>query len=221
MPRFSQVSSKSDHLGVVANRRSVMILFSSSTCALSHSVRLMVAEKNIMVDTVDVDMKGQMEELASVSPYCNVPTLVDRHLVVYDTKIISEYLDERFPHPPLMPAEPVARATSRLALHRVLKDWYSLLPDIRIEDRGAAATAKRQLREAIASCADIFSVKTFFLNDDMTLVDCTVAPILWRLPYYRIDLPRQARVIDQYAERIFARPSFQRSLTEQEREMRY
>lgn len=221
MAHFPQTSGTPIHLGAAANRRSAMVLFSSSTCALSHSVRLIMAEKNIAADTVDVDTREQMEELAAVSPYCNVPTLVDRDLVVYNIKIISEYLDERFPHPPLMPAEPVSRATSRLALHRVLEDWYSLLPDIQGGDRKKVASVRKQLREAIASCADIFSVKTFFLSDDMTLVDCIVAPILWRLPRYRIDLPRQARVIDQYAERVFARSSFQCSLTEPEREMRY
>lgn len=207
-------------MGAVANRRSVMILFSSSTCPLSHCARLVLAEKNITFDVVDVDAEGQMEELAAVNPYNNVPTLVDRDLVVYDVRIISEYLDERFPHPPLMPVDPVSRATSRLALQRVFSDWYSLLPAVESDDKKVAAAAKKQLREAIASTADIFSVKPFFLSDDITLVDCVVAPILWRLPKYRIDLPRQSKVIEQYADRIFARESFQGSLTEVEQEMR-
>ena len=208
-------------MGAVANRRSVMILFSSSTSPLSHCARLVLAEKNITFDVVDVDSEDRMEELAAVSSYSNIPTLVDRDLVVYDVKIISEYLDERFPHPPLMPVDPVSRATSRLALYRVFEDWYGLLPDIESKSSELSAVAKKQLREVIASSADIFSVKSFFLSDDMTLVDCIVAPILWRLPYYRIDLPRQAKVIEQYAERIFGRKSFQRSLTELEREMRF
>lgn len=207
-------------MGAVANRRSVMILFSSSTSPLSHCARLVLAEKNIAFEIVDVDADGQMEELAAVNPYSNVPTLVDRDLVVYDVRIISEYLDERFPHPPLMPVDPVSRATSRLALFRIFEDWYSLLPDVESEDRKVSAEAKKQLREVIASSADIFSVKPFFLSDDMTLVDCVVAPVLWRLEQYRIDLPRQAKVIEQYAERIFARESFQSSLTELEQEMR-
>ncbi len=220
MARYSHMDQKYNHMGAVANRRSVMILFSSSTSPLSHCTRLILNEKNIESDIIDVDSIGQMEELAAVSPYGNVPTLVDRDLVVYDVRIISEYLDERFPHPPLMPVDPVSRATSRLALYRVLEDWYRLLPDMESKDRAISAVARKQLREVIASCADIFSVKSFFLSDDMTLVDCAVAPILWRLPHYRVDLPRQARVIEQYADRIFARPSFHNSLTEPEREMR-
>lgn len=207
-------------MGAVANRRSVMILFSSSTSPLSHCARLVLAEKNISFEIVDVDADGQTEELAAVNPYSNVPTLVDRDLVVYDVRIISEYLDERFPHPPLMPVDPVSRATSRLALYRIFEDWYSLLPEVESADRKVSAAAKKQLREVISSSADIFSVKPFFLSDDMTLVDCVVAPILWRLEQYRIELPRQAKVIEQYADRVFARESFQSSLTELEQEMR-
>ena len=207
-------------MGAVANRRSVMILFSSSTNPLSHCARLVLAEKNITFDVVDVDQEGQRAELAAVNPYGGVPTLVDRDLVVYDVQILSEYLDERFPHPPLMPVDPVSRATARLGLYRVFKDWYSLLPAVEGEDKKLAAQAKKELRDVIASSADIFSAKPYFLSDDMTLVDCAIAPILWRLPQYRIDLPRQAKVIEQYASRVFERESFQSCLTEAEQEMR-
>ena len=207
-------------MGAVANRRSVMILFSSSTEPLSHCARLVLAEKHIGFDLVDVDEEGKMAELADVNPYSDVPTLVDRELVVYDVQILSEYLDERFPHPPLMPVDPVARATARLGLHRVFNDWYSLLPDVESQDKKIASKAKKQLRDVIASSADIFAVKPYFMSEDMTLVDCAIAPILWRLPVYRIDLPRQARVIEQYAERLFARESFQDCLTQTEQEMR-
>jgi RNA polymerase-associated protein len=206
-------------MGAVANRRSVMILFSSPTDPLSHCARLVLAEKHITFDVVDVEQEGHQSELADVNPYGDVPTLVDRDLVVYDVQILSEYLDERFPHPPLMPVDPVSRATARLALHRVFKDWYSLLPDVESEDKRVAARAKKELRDVIASSADIFAAKPFFLSDDMTLVDCAIAPILWRLPVYRIELPRQAKVIEQYAARVFARDSFQGCLTEAEQEM--
>ncbi|TNF93427.1 MAG: stringent starvation protein A, partial [Gammaproteobacteria bacterium] len=161
-----------------------------------------------------------MSSLADLNPYGDIPTLVDRDLVLYDVRIISEYLDERFPHPPLMPVDPVSRASSRLGLHRVFTDWYSLLPDVESEDKKISAKAKKELRDSIAASADIFSLKPFFLSDDLTLVDCAIAPILWRLPYYRIDLPRQASSIEKYAQRMFARESFQSSLTETEREMR-
>jgi len=207
-------------MGAVANRRSVMILFSSSNDPLSHCARLVLAEKHITFDVVDVDQEGRRAELADVNPYSDVPTLVDRDLVVYDVQILSEYLDERFPHPPLMPVDPVSRATARLGLHRVFKDWYSLLPAVESEDRRLAAKAKKELRDVIASSADIFAAKPFFLSDDMTLVDCAIAPILWRLPHYRIDLPRQARVIEEYAARVFERDSFNSCLTEAEQELR-
>ena len=205
-------------MGVVANnRRSVMILFSAPTCPLSHGVRLVLAEKNITFDTVDAD--NNMEELVTHNPYGDVPTLIDRDLVAYDVRIISEYLDERFPHPPLMPVDPVSRANARLALHRISSHWYSLISTVEGKDKKAAVTAGKRLREAIASTADIFSVKPFFFSEDVTLVDCIIAPVLWRLPKYMINLPRQAKVIEQYAERMFARESFQSSLTEAEQEM--
>lgn len=207
-------------MGAVANRRSVMILFSSSLDPLSHCARLVLAEKHITFDVVDVDEEGSQAELAAVNPYGDVPTLVDRDLVVYDVQILSEYLDERFPHPPLMPVDPVSRATARLGLHRVFKDWYSLLPAVESDDKKVAAKAKKELRDVIASSADIFAAKPFFLSDDMTLVDCAIAPILWRLPMWRIDLPRQAKVIEQYAARIFERDSFNSCLTEAEQELR-
>jgi len=207
-------------MGVVANRRSMMILFSSPTDPLSHCARLVLAEKNISFDIVDIEEEGSRAELADINSYGNVPTLVDRDLVAYDVRIISEYLDERFPHPPLMPVDPVSRATSRLALYRIFEDWYSLLDSVESEDRKESAKAKKMLRDAISSSADIFSMKPFFLSDDMSLVDCSIAPVLWRLPHYRIDLPRQAKAIEQYADRIFSRESFQESLTELEKDMR-
>ena len=207
-------------MGAVANRRSVMILFSSSVDPLSHCARLVLAEKHITFDVVDVDQGDNRAELAAVNPYGDVPTLVDRDLVVYDVQTLSEYLDERFPHPPLMPVDPVSRAMVRLGLNRVFKDWYGLLPDVESEDKRVAAKAKKDLRDVIAASADIFSAKPFFLSDDMTLVDCIIAPILWRLPHYRIDLPRQAKVIEQYAGRIFSRDSFNSCLSEAEQEMR-
>lgn len=208
-------------MGVMANRRSMMILFSSASEPRSHCARLVLAEKNISFDVVDVDDEGRRAELAGINAYGNVPTLVDRDLVAYEVRIICEYIDERFPHPPLMPVDPVSRATSRIGFHRIFSDWYSLLPGVESEDRKQAAQAKKMLRDTIASSADIFALKPFFMGDDMTLVDCAIAPILWRLPHYRISLPRQARIVEQYADRVFGRESFQSSLTEIEKDMRF
>jgi RNA polymerase-associated protein len=146
---------------------------------------------------------------------------LDRDLVLYDARIIMEYLDERFPHPPLMPVDPVTRAHSRLALFRIEKDWFSLVNDIENGDEAAATQARKILRESVLSAAEVFSVKPYFLSDDFSLVDCTIAPILWRLPKYGIDVPeKQGKPILKYMDRVFSRPAFQESLSKVEKSIR-
>ncbi|TCK17850.1 RNA polymerase-associated protein [Thiogranum longum] len=206
-------------MAVISNRRSVMTLFSDATCPQSHRVRMVLAEKGITVEIVNVDPDNLPEDLIDLNPYQSVPTLMDRELVLYDPQVIVEYLDERFPHPPLMPVDPVSRARSRLALHRIEKDWYSLLTDMEKGEK-TAAKARKALRDSLASSAEVFAAKPFFLSDDFSLVDASLAPIMWRLKHYRIELPPQAKPVLDYAERLFARESFQDSLTESEREMR-
>ena len=207
-------------MALVANRRSVMNLFSSGTCPYSHSVRMVLAEKGITVEIIDVDIHQKPEDLIDLNPYSTVPTLVDRELVLYDPHTIMEYLDERFPHPPLMPVDPVSRARTRLALFRIQQDWYDLVPALESKGEKTSSKARKQLGESLTSSAEVFAAKPFFLSDELTLVDAMVVPILWRLPRYRIDLPRQARPVLDYAERMFARESFQTSLSEAEHEMR-
>lgn len=205
----------------ILTRRSVMTLFSKSLDPWSHRTRLVLAEKSITIDIVDVEDGNLPEDLLDLNPYNSVPTLVDRDLVLYDSRVIIEYLDERFPHPPLMPVDPVTRAQFRLALFRIEKDWYSLAGDIAAGgERKPVARALRTLEESIVSSADIFAAKRFFLSDEFSLVDCTIAPILWRLPLFGIKLPTQARPINTYMDTVFSRPSFQASLTEQEQEIR-
>ena len=206
---------------VIANRRSVMTLFSKPTCPYSHRTRLVLAEKNINIEIVDVEEDSLPEDLLDLNPYNTVPTLVDRDLVLYDSRVIMEYLDERFPHPPLMPVDPVTRAQFRLALYRIEKDWYSLAKEIdQGGDRKPVSRARKILGESILSSAEIFTAKRFFLSDEFSLVDCTIAPILWRLPAYEIDLGAQGKIMQRYMDEVFARPSFQDSLTELEQEMR-
>src|SRR5690606_23660301 len=138
----------------------------------------------------------------------------DRELVLYDSRVIIEYLDERFPHPPLMPVDPVARAQFRLALYRIERDWYELARQIDDPaDRKLGQTARKVLRDSILASADVFAAKPYFLSDEFSLVDATIAPILWRLPAWQIDLPLQAQAVERYANRIFARPAFRRSLS--------
>jgi len=207
-------------MAVVANRRSVMTLFSSPASPDSHRVRMVLAEKGITVEIVDVDASSKQEDLIDLNPYNTVPTLVDRELVLYDSRAIMEYLDERFPHPPLMPVDPVSRARSRLALYRIDKDWYELVPALESRGEKTASKARKMLRDSLTAGAEVFAAKPFFLSDEFSLVDAAIVPILWRLERYKIDLPRQAKPVLQYAERMFARDTFKASLSEAEREMR-
>jgi RNA polymerase-associated protein len=155
-----------------------------------------------------------------LNPYHTVPTLVDRDLALYDSRVIIEYLDERFPHPPLMPVDPVTRAQFRLALFRIETDWYSLAEEADATDGKLSAKSKKMLRESILQSAELFGARPYFLSEEFSLVDCTIAPILWRLPVYGIDLGDKFEEIEAYMQRVFARQSFQQSLTELEQEMR-
>ena len=199
-----------------------MTLFSNSTCFHSHRTRLVLAEKSISIDIVSVHGDDLPEDLLDLNPYHSVPTLVDRDLVLYDSRVIVEYLDERFPHPPLMPVDPVSRAQHRLALYRIEKDWYSLAEDIEEASEKKQTTRSRNiLQESILASADVFAAKNYFLSDEFSLVDCSIAPILWRLPAYGIDLDgAPAQPIRRYMDSVFSRRSFQESLTDLELEMR-
>lgn len=197
-----------------------MNLYSTSKSIDCHRTRIVLAEKEIVHETLEIDARKLPEDLIDLNPYCSVPTLVDRDLVLYNSRVIMEYLEERFPHPPLMPVGPVARAQTRLALHRVETDWYPLADIIETKGDKAIAKARKELTESIAATADVFSAMPFFLSESFTLVDASIAPILWRLPHYGIELPKAAQTIHSYAERIFEREGFQISLTEAERELR-
>jgi RNA polymerase-associated protein len=198
-----------------------MTLFSKPTDIWSHRTRLVLSEKSVNIDIINVDDGDLPEDLLDLNPYNSIPTMVDRDLVLYDSRVIIEYLDERFPHPPLMPVDPVTRAQFRLALFRIEKDWYGLAEEILVGgDRKPVARAVKSLEDSIISSVEIFGAKKFFLNDEFSLVDCTIAPILWRLPILGIALPPQAKPIHQYMDEVFSRPSFQASLTELEQEMR-
>lgn len=196
-----------------------MTLFSDPSCPYCHRVRIVLAEKGITVDIVDVDAEALPDEVMDFNPYGTVPTLVDRDLRLYESRIIMEYLDERFPHPPLLPVDPVARANARLYMYRVERDWYVLLERIVKGGEGEAAQARKELRESLVATSPVFAAKSFFMSDELSLVDCCVAPLLWRLPVLGIELPPQAKAIQEYSKRIFALPAFRASLTEAEHEM--
>ena len=199
-----------------------MTLFSDASDHYSHRVRMVVAEKGVNVDIVDVSPGRKPEDLAEINPYNTLPTLLDRELVLFESTVIMEYLDERFPHPPLLPVYPVARAQSRSLIHRIQKDWTRSV-DLLMSGRSREPTlakARRELTESMIAVAPVFADRPFFMSDEFTLVDCCVAPILWRLKYMGIKLPeRQARPMRKYMREIFSRPSFRGSLTESEIEM--
>jgi len=208
-------------MAVVSNRRSVMTLFSRPTDIHSHRARLVLAEKNINIEISNIPGPELPEDLMDLNPYHSVPTLVDRDLTLYDSRVIIEYLDERFPHPPLMPVDPVTRAQFRLALFRIETDWYSIAEEAENTNDGKLGTKSRKmLRESILQSIELFGARPFFLSEEFSLVDCTIAPLLWRLPAYGVDLGPDAEPIEEYMNRVFARRSFQQSLTELEQEMR-
>lgn len=207
-------------MAVVANKRSVMTLYSDPQSAYSHRVRMVLAEKSIAVEIVDVDPLSLPDELMDFNPYGTLPTLVDRDLKLYESRIIMEYLDERFPHPPLLPVDPVSRANARLFMYRVERDWYSLMDLILQGGAEEVARARNELQESLIATAPIFEAKPYFMSDELTLVDCAIAPLLWRLNVLGVVLPNQARPVKAYAARMFARESFRQCLSELEEEMR-
>jgi RNA polymerase-associated protein len=197
-----------------------MNLYSTATSIYCHRTRIVLAEKDIAHESIIVDPRNLPEDLIDLNPYSSLPTLVDRDLVLYNSRVIMEYLEERFPHPPLMPVGPVARAQTRLALFRVENDWYPLAEIIETKAEKAAAKARKELMESIAASADVFSAMPYFLSDEFSLVDASIAPLLWRLPHYGIELPKAAKAVLTYADRLFDREGFKLSLTEGEREFR-
>ena len=208
-------------MGVVA-KRSSMTFYSDGRSHYSHRVRIVLSEKGVTVETIDVDPDNKPEDLATLNPYNSLPTLVDRDLVLYEPNIMMEYLDERFPHPPLLPVYPVARANARMFSHRIEKEWTPLIRTIESAKRNnkRSPSAAKELKEQLVAVAPIFEEMPYFMSEEFSLVDCTVAPILWRLPHLGVELPpKQTRGLQDYQYRMFNRDAFQASLSEAEREM--
>ena len=211
-------------MGVVA-KHSSMIFYSDGNDHYSQRVRLVLAEKGVAVEIIDVEPGNMPEDLAGLNPYNSLPTLVDRDLALYESTVIMEYLDERFPHPPLLPVYPVARAQSRLYVHRIQKDLCGYVDNI-VAGRSKETVidrSRKELKESLMAIVPIFSFseKPYFMSEEFTLVDCCVAPILWRLPVLGIELPpKHGKPIHEYMDRIFQRDTFQASLSEAELDMR-
>jgi stringent starvation protein A len=200
--------------------RNALTLFSSVDDVLCHRVRLVLAAKGVTYDLIPVDPQNPPEDLIDLNPYHSVPTLVDRDLVLYAASVVSEYLDERYPHPPLMPVDPLSRARLRLAMLRLEMEWVPQVQAIQNGNKAQAEAGRRRLKDLLLASLPLFKASKFFLNPEMSLADCAMAPIVWRLPALGIVLPKEAKLIEDYGLRIFRNPGFLRSLTPEEKGLR-
>ncbi len=203
----------------IATRKSVMTLFSSQTCAYSHCARFVMFEKGVTADIVYFDPTDPPEDVIELNPAGTSPTLIERDLVLYDSRIIMEYLDERFPHPPLHQMDPVSRAHARMIIKRIDQDWYQLLDEIMNSGEKKSARAKKILKESLMSSEPVFDSRPYFMGDEFSLIDCALGPLLWRLPSLGIDIKSLGNSTLAYTNRIFTRPAFQNSLSDQEKEL--
>jgi stringent starvation protein A len=202
----------------VVLRRSGLVLFCGAEDPWSHRTRLVLAEKNVPLEIVNVEAGRYPEDLLDLNPYQSLPTLVDRELVLYDSRVIFEYVDERYPAPPLLPVDPSSRGQVRVALYRFERDWYPLAATLAAGTRGAGVAAdafdqaRRELRELVLQTAPLFRTQRFVLGEEYSILDATLAPILWRLPQFGVELTRDAEGLMRYAQRLFARPAFRSTL---------
>ncbi len=201
---------------VFSNRGATMILYTELERPLDHSVRLVLMEKDVNVAFEYVDGE-RPQELEEYHPYGGILTLVSRELVLYEPSIIMEYLDERFPHPPLLPVEPICRAENRQLRYRIRTDLYPLFDALKDDNELKATAARKEIRDQLTTIAPLCEHKPFFMSDEFSLLDCCMAPLLWRLRYEGIRLPPSAKAIRAYAERLFSRPAFVNSLSSKEK----
>ena len=198
----------------------MMVLYSGTTCPFSQRCRLVLFEKGMDFEVRDVDLFNKPEDISTMNPYGQVPILVERELILYESNIINEYIDERFPHPQLMPADPVMRARARLFLHRFEKELFVHIDPLESGNQKQADKARGLVRDALLQIAPVFAKHKHMLGEDYSMLDVAITPLLWRLDYYGIQMPKTAAPLMKYAERLFARPAFSEALTSAERGMR-
>ncbi len=198
----------------------MMTLYSGTTDPYSHRCRIVLFEKGMDFQVIDVDLANKPEDLAIINPHNEVPVLVERDLVLQQANIINEYIDERFPHPQLMPADPVMRARARLFLHNIEEQLFSHIADLESGNQKAADKARAAIRDNLTQIVPLFTKQQYILGDEFSMLDVAIAPLLWRLGHYGIELPKQAAPLLKYAERIFSRPAYIEAMTPSEKAMR-
>ena len=198
----------------------MMTLYSGTTCPFSQRCRNVLYEKGMDFQIVDVDLHNKPEDLAVMNPYNQVPVLVERDLILYESNIINEYIDDRFPHPQLMPADPVMRARARLFLYRFEHEMFSHVETLEKGNQRSADKSRAAIRDNLAQIAPVFAKQKYMLGDEFSMLDVAIVPLLWRLDYYDIQLAKQAAPLMKYAERLFSRTAFIDSLTASEKVMR-
>jgi RNA polymerase-associated protein len=198
----------------------MMTLYSGTTDPYSHRCRIVLFEKGMDFQVIDVDLANKPEDLAIINPHNTVPVLVERDLVLEQANIINEYIDERFPHPQLMPADPVMRARARLFLHNFEEQLFNHIKDLESDNQKAADKARATIRDNLTQIVPLFTKQEYILGDDFSMLDVAISPLLWRLGHYGIELPKQAAPLLKYAERIFSRPAYIEAMTPSEKAMR-
>lgn len=201
----------------------MMVLYSGTTCPFSQRCRFVLFEKGMDFEVRDIDLYNKPEDISVMNPYGQVPILVERELILYESNIINEYIDERFPHPQLMPADPTMRARTRLFLFNFERELFSqvaILEDRNETDAKAHEQARQKIRDGLAQIAPILTKNKYMLGEEFSMLDVAIAPLLWRLDHYGIELPKSAAPIQKYGERVFSRPAFIEALTPSEKVMR-
>ncbi|CUA94947.1 glutathione S-transferase N-terminal domain-containing protein [Thiomonas bhubaneswarensis] len=202
----------------------MMVLYSGTTCPFSQRCRFVLFEKGMDFEIRDVDLFNKPEDVSVMNPYGQVPILVERDLILYESNIINEYIDERFPHPQLMPGDPVARARVRLFLFNFEKELFVHVSTLESRatksNEKALEKARSAIRDRLTQLAPVFLKNKYMLGEDFSMLDVAIAPLLWRLDHYGIDLPKSALPLAKYAERIFQRPAYIEALTPSEKIMR-
>jgi len=203
----------------------MMVLYSGTTCPFSQRCRFVLFEKGMDFEIRDVDLYNKPEDISIMNPYAQVPVLVERDLILYESNIINEYIDERFPHPQLMPADPVMRARARLFLFNFERELFVHVQTLERRDQAAhdpkvLEEARGQIRDRLTQLTPIFVKNKFMLGEEFSMLDVAIAPLLWRLDHYGIELPKSAAPLLRYAERMFSRPAYIEALTPSEKVMR-